>query len=382
MSAPTDKAEPSTSSATSPSADETAVASGGGGWGIWGWVESAKSKSKEVLEAVKKDLDELSTVVKEEAQAASEVFGLNQSDSTVGVMKKSFSTFLGQMTEVLVPPMEDEEAEPVMITKDGLVALTGFAKHLAELQANDATYLNEPDSTLASQYQRWLEVVEQDQFTEQRLTKQLTTSQILNEKYLNLVPTKVAHMDFWKRYLFKKALLEDAVANAEAATKKAEQEAASTETVTPDKIIVQTEQPKPTTEAEELKMWEADLGVQNIELSEEEQARLLEEYEREIKEREGKTVEVVKEPKKTGATKKQTQQQSNSNQTANKGKQQPQQNNSKTNKSGQSGKAAKGKNNKQQVQPTEPVAKLEKKEEQSSASDESWEKDFDDVGPK
>lgn len=378
---PADKAEPSTSSAASPTSEEKA----GGGWGLWGWVESAKSKSKEVLEAVKKDLDELSTVVKEEAHAASEVFGLNQPESTVGAMKKSFSTFLGQMSEVLVPPMEDEDAEPVMITKDGLVTLTGFAKHLAELQANDATYLNEPDEMLASQYQRWLEVIEQDQFTEPRLTKQLTSSQILNEKYLNLVPSKVAHMDFWKRYLFKKALLEDAVANAEAATKKAEGEVESTKTVVPDKIIVQTEQPKPTvTEEDELKMWEADLGTQNIELSEEEQARLLEEYEKEIKEREVKTTEAVEVPKKTGAIKKQTQQ--NSNQTSNKnqqGKQQNQQNNSKTAKTGPSGKGGKGKNNKPTTQPSQQkIEKVEKKEEQSSTSDESWEKDFDDVEQK
>lgn len=340
-----------------------------------------------MLEAVKKDLDELSTVVKEEAVAAGEVFGLNQADSTVGAMKKSFSTFLGQMSEVLVPPMEDEEAEAVMITKDGVITLTGFAKHLAELQANDATYLNEPDDTLASQYQRWLEVVEQDQFTESRLTKQLTMSQILNEKYLNLVPSKVAHMDFWKRYLFKKALLEDAVANAELVAKKAaETETDTTKaTVVPEKLIVQTEQPKATAEEEELKMWEADLGVQNIELSEEEQARLLEEYEKEIKEREGKPETTPKKP--APATKKQPQQQGGNqpSKSAQGKQQQQQQNNSKTTKTGAANKGNKGKNNKQQQQqPIQPVAKkedvVEKKEE--STSDESWEKDFDDLDQK
>lgn len=330
-------------------------------------------QSKEVLEAVKKDLDELSTVVKEEAAAASEVLGFNESESTVGAMKKSFSTFLGQMSEVLVPPMEDEEAEPMMITKDGLVALTGFAKHLAELQINDATYLNEPDAMLASQYQRWLEVIEQDQFTEPRLTKQLTTSQILNDKYLALVPTKVAHMDFWKRYLFKKALLEDAVANAEAAAKKAEQE---TDTVVPDKIIIQTEQPKAKTEEEELKMWEADLDVQSVELTDEEQARLLEEYEREIKERE------VKDPLATASPVKGNKTPKNSNQTSNKIQANKQQsNNSKTTKGGAAAKGGnKGKKVVQQA-PSQPV-KVEKKEEQSSASDESWEKDFEDVEQK
>lgn len=170
---------------------------------------SFATQSKEVLDAVKKDLDELSTVVKEEASAASEALGLHQEDSTVGVMKKSISSFLGTVSDVLVPPVEEEEAEAIMITQDGMVSLTGFAKHLAELQANDKTYLQEPADELLSQYKRWLEVIEQDQFTEPRLTRQLTNSQILNEKYLSLVPAKVSHMEFWKRYLFKKGRCAD-----------------------------------------------------------------------------------------------------------------------------------------------------------------------------
>lgn len=50
------------------------------------------------------------------------------------------------------------------------------------------------------------------------------------------------------RYLFKKALLEDAIANAEQAERKAKAAVASTETVTPATVIVQTDQPKRTIE--------------------------------------------------------------------------------------------------------------------------------------
>lgn len=42
-----DNAEPSTSSATSPTVEEKAA--DGGGWGLWGWVESAKSKVSSCL---------------------------------------------------------------------------------------------------------------------------------------------------------------------------------------------------------------------------------------------------------------------------------------------------------------------------------------------
>lgn len=92
----------------------------------------------------------------------------------------------------------------------------------------------------------WLEIVEQDQFTQNQLAKHLTNSEILNEKYLSLVPEKVPHMEFWKRYLFKRALLEDALAHAEIAERRAKAEMRSTQTVSPKRAteIIQTEQPK------------------------------------------------------------------------------------------------------------------------------------------
>ncbi|KAL9704352.1 hypothetical protein quinque_007870 [Culex quinquefasciatus] len=271
------------------------TSSAGGSW--WGsWLDTAKSKSASVLEAVKNDLTELTTVVKTEATSATEALGrslsLTEPDSTVGAMKKSFSSFLGQVTEALVPSLEeDEEAEEVLITEEGAETLTGFYRHLAELQSMDTTYLEEPADELSEKYKRWMEVVEQEQFTEPRLARHLASSTILNEQYVALVPAKVAHMDFWKRYLFKKALLEDAIANAEQAERKAKAAVASTETVTPATVIVQTDQPKRTIEEELIPddiAWAEvpEFDASNMELSEEEQARLLEEYEQEIKERE------------------------------------------------------------------------------------------------
>ncbi|XP_035792714.1 BSD domain-containing protein 1-A-like [Anopheles albimanus] len=294
-------------SAASP-ASPTGSTTSGGSSSWWGsWIDTARTKSASVLEAVKNDLTELSTVVKSEATSASEALGrtlhLGEPDSTVGAMKKSFSSFLGQVTEALVPSLEDdEETEAVLITADGTVTLTGFHKHLAELQAREDTYLEEPADELREKYKRWMEVVEQEQFTEPRLSKHLASSTILNEKYVALVPSRVAHMEFWKRYLFKKALLEDAIANAEIAERKAKAAAASAETVAPNKTIVQTDQPRRAIEeveeettpeepsypiADDLAWAEVpEFDATNIELSEEEQARLLEEYEQEIRERE------------------------------------------------------------------------------------------------
>uniref|UniRef100_A0A182JW41 BSD domain-containing protein n=1 Tax=Anopheles christyi TaxID=43041 RepID=A0A182JW41_9DIPT len=296
------KGKVSTDAPISPTGS-TASASSSSWWGSW--IDTARTKSASVLEAVKNDLTELTTVVKTEASSASEALGrsfhLGEPDSAVGAMKKSFSSFLGQVTEALVPSLEeDEETEAVLITADGTLTLTGFYKHLAELQANSDTYLEEPADELREKYKRWMEVVEQEQFTEPRLAKHLGSSTILNEKYVTLVPAKVAHMNFWKRYLFKKALLEDAHANAELAERKAKAALNSTETCAPNKTIVQTDQPRRTIEeatepeetpsypiADDLAWAEVpEFDATNIELSEEEQARLLEEYEQEIRERE------------------------------------------------------------------------------------------------
>lgn len=156
-----------------------------------------------MFEAVKKDLDELSTTVRTEASNAGAVLAeslkMDETDSTANVVKKSLSSFFGQVTEALSPSLDDDDAEAILITTDGSVTLTGFQKHLAELQNNEDTYLVEPANELVGKYKRWLEVVEQDQFTEHRLSKYLASSQILNEKYTSLVPDSVSHMEFWKR---------------------------------------------------------------------------------------------------------------------------------------------------------------------------------------
>lgn len=132
---------------------------------------------------------------------------MDEPDSTANTVKKSLSSFFGTVTEALIPTVDDDdEAEAILITNDGSVTLTGFQKHLAELQASEDTYLVEPSNELADKYKRWMEVVEQDQFTENRLTKHLTSSHILNENYLNLVPEKISHMEFWKRYMETKCV--------------------------------------------------------------------------------------------------------------------------------------------------------------------------------
>lgn len=422
--------------------EETVNTPTDGNW--WGsWISSAKNKSASVLEAVKRDLEEISTAVRTEVTNAGSAIGdtlrLDEPESTANTVKKSLSSFFGQVSEALAPTLEEEDdAEAILITKDGSVTLTGFQKHLAELQSNDASYLTAPDSSLTENYQRWLEIVDQQQFTQNQLAKHLSSSDILNEKYLALVPDQVSHMEFWKRYLFRRALLEDALANAEIAERRARNEVRSTQTASPKNAaaIIQTEQPKKTAVNEgkgiaetsktvvdetpidvaetpaDYQIDEMDIkwdegGFGGDEISEEEQARLLREYDEEIQEREKRKSQIVpleqrlhgKEPasKATSANQK-TQQKSA--QTPKDTKKNPTtqkqtatgSNKKQASKSNQSENIkSKGKNAKSPT--TNETLKIQKdhfnkepevkslaedlKNEIDAASDESWEKDFD-----
>ena len=164
-------------------------------------------QSASVLEAVKNDLNEITSAVTETLNLVpneedflkepssdssdSQQQQQQQNPSTVNFanmkqsISSSISTFFGTVSDALIPQMdEDDVSEAILITNDDSIVLTGFTKYLAEMQANDETYLEEPSKTaeLAEKYRMWLEVVEQDQFTQQRVDKMLEQSQILNEK--------------------------------------------------------------------------------------------------------------------------------------------------------------------------------------------------------
>lgn len=91
-------------------------------------------------------------------QAIGETLKLDEPESTANTVKKSLSSFFGQVSEALIPSLEDDDTEAVLITTDGTITLTGFQKHLAELQLNDETYLKPPEAQLIENYNRWIEV--------------------------------------------------------------------------------------------------------------------------------------------------------------------------------------------------------------------------------
>lgn len=120
-----------------------------------------------------------------------------------------------------------------------------------------------------------------------------------------------------------------------------------------------------------------DLEITSFELSEEEQARLLSDYEQEIKEREKSKTETAKSPIKP-AIKSKNQPKSNSNVQSSKGKSNKNIKFQQTQKSTQQQTAVKGSEKTKKATELKVDSNHFKKDvDSSSTSDESWEKEFD-----
>jgi len=205
----------------------------GGGW--WDSLYSAaKSKSAEVIESVKRDLGELTTIVTNETSnivlnttnVVKDTFQLENPESTANTMKKSVSLFLDQMSSAL-NPLPDDEDEALMIVGSDTIKLSRLQAQIYTLADDPNTFLMEVDDQLDKRYKAWLDWVKSGDsslLSNEKLTKILNECSPLNDNYQKLVPDSVSHADFWYRFLFRKALLEDEDAKQERRLEKEKRE--------------------------------------------------------------------------------------------------------------------------------------------------------------
>ncbi|XP_025411362.1 BSD domain-containing protein 1-like [Sipha flava] len=206
----------------------------GGGW--WDSLYSAaKSKSAEVLESVKRDLGELTTIVTTETSnmvlnttnVVKETLQLENPESTANTMKKSVSSFLDQMSNAL-NPLPDDDDEALMIVGSDTVTLSRLQAQIYTLANDPNTFLMEIDDQLDKRYKAWLDWVKSGDsslLSNEKLTKILNECTPLRDNYQKLVPDSVSHANFWYRFLFRKALLEDENAKQLRQFEKEKQEA-------------------------------------------------------------------------------------------------------------------------------------------------------------
>ncbi|XP_037296774.1 BSD domain-containing protein 1 isoform X2 [Manduca sexta] len=264
------------------------------------WLTSAKSKSAEVYTMVKKDLDEIGSAVKSEAShvfsttsnVIGKTFKLDVPESPANVVKKSLSTFIGQVSTVLNPEPDDEDDTEVILSSGDTTMLSTYKKELEALQRVDATFIV---PAYSPEFEAWLASLESTEggvLSPTAAVRRLDSNPILKAQYEKLVPDAVSHEEFWERYLFRVALLQDRLA---AASRKQPIEEPSTDPVlahlplqtpveqSPKKTMSGLEEEKPYdgSDIDTAVAWEDDFA-NDVELTEEQQTLLLEEYEKEI----------------------------------------------------------------------------------------------------
>uniref|UniRef100_T1IYQ7 BSD domain-containing protein n=1 Tax=Strigamia maritima TaxID=126957 RepID=T1IYQ7_STRMM len=179
-------------------------------------LTSAKEKSSNVLEFMKRDLDEFTQVVSHETKsyvstAAEALKGTlnarsddtqdDESASTVNKVKRSVSSFLGSVSNALASEIENEESELCVIQNSEPVIMDRVQVQLYSLQANPKTYLEDPDGNLKD-YEEWLSKFDLE-VKQDELADLMANNAQVQKLYTKVVPSSVSHVVFWHRYFYK-----------------------------------------------------------------------------------------------------------------------------------------------------------------------------------
>ncbi|XP_041711230.1 BSD domain-containing protein 1 isoform X3 [Coregonus clupeaformis] len=214
------------------------MAEGEGCEGWWGgWLQQSfqavKDKSSEAYEFIKRDLTEFSNVVQHDtacsivatASAVRSKLAVEGSSDTTEKVKKSLSSFLGVITDTLAPPQDmtiDCDVITLVATPAGTTEVYDSTKaRLYSLQADPATYCNEPDGPL-EQFDAWLSCFSLEE-RKGEISDLLVNSPSIRALYTKMVPAAVAHSEFWQRYFYKVFQLYQEEARRVALKQRAEQ---------------------------------------------------------------------------------------------------------------------------------------------------------------
>uniref|UniRef100_A0A3B4UKV1 BSD domain containing 1 n=1 Tax=Seriola dumerili TaxID=41447 RepID=A0A3B4UKV1_SERDU len=206
-----------------------------GWWGGWFQqsFQAVKDKSSEALEFLKRDLTEFSTVVQHDtacsivatATAVRNKLAVEGSSETTEKVKKSLSSFLGVITDTLAPPPDktiDCDVITLVATPAGTTEVYDSSKaRLYSLQADPATYCNEPDGP-PEQFDNWLSSFSLEE-KKGEISELLVNSPSIRALYTKMVPAAVAHSEFWQRYFYKVFQLDQEEARRVALKQRAEQ---------------------------------------------------------------------------------------------------------------------------------------------------------------
>ncbi|KAF7658469.1 hypothetical protein LDENG_00012550 [Lucifuga dentata] len=211
------------------------MAEGEGWWG--GWLQQSfqavKDKSSEAFEFIKRDLTEFSNVVQHDttcslvatATAVRNKLAVEGSSETTEKVKKSLSSFLGVISDTIAPPPDktiDCDVITLVATPAGTTEVYDSSKaRLYSLQADPATYCNEPDGP-PEQFDNWLSTFILEE-KKGEISELLVNSPSIRALYTKMVPAAVSHLEFWQRYFYKVFQLDQEEARRLALKQRAEQ---------------------------------------------------------------------------------------------------------------------------------------------------------------
>jgi len=180
------------------------------------WVDSAKKKIEETNEFMRRDMGEFAQAVKQDASkivnSTAEQLNINLNLEEAGektrIVTSQIGSFINKVVEKVAPQMPDDDEENLLVgTRKGVKTLDAYQAKIFHLQTNPETYLTGADDE--DEYKKFCENFSIDENKEELSGIMLDFKEV-RSIYTKLVPDAVTHEDFWRRYFYKKSLIQKA----------------------------------------------------------------------------------------------------------------------------------------------------------------------------
>jgi hypothetical protein len=190
-------------------------------------VEHSQAAATASKDFIQNDLKEFNRVLGEETHETMKDVNVvgSMAVDTIGGWASHLSTAVANTGGMLIGNWEDDEINTQGIIigkgKQKINFVTAYEARIHGLRTDTTTYCSEPVD--AADYDLWIETFGIDTpNTKKTISDLLVNSQEVRSLYTKLVPSAVAHQEFWQRYFYKLDALERAERKRTALMERAE----------------------------------------------------------------------------------------------------------------------------------------------------------------
>jgi len=247
----------------------------GASWSGWfsSTINSAKEKSNEMFQFLKQDISEFTETVSEAGRDLKDKLNIEENaKSAVNVVGEKVNVVLEQMSTIFGVGPEDDDEE-VIVGNSGRLICDRVQAKIYSLALDEEKFLKKPEGAAYKEFSKNFHIEKK----EDEITELFACNPHLQLQYTQLVPGRIDHLQFWCNYYFhvKHILDEEAKHNA------AEVQTANGTNSQPSSAGNSKRSSEKTSPLVEIGAAGGDQGM--VEISEEDQKRLLAEYEEELK---------------------------------------------------------------------------------------------------